>query len=64
VMVELRRTVGREWGASSGHVEVRVGVGGDRSWSGDGLRRQSSSVASVPATPRWYSSIRCHKELH
>jgi hypothetical protein len=63
-MVELRRRVEREWGASGGHVEVRVGVGGDRSWSGHGLRRMSSSAMSVPATPRRYSSIRPHVELH
>jgi hypothetical protein len=51
-------------GASSDHVEVLVDVDGDRSWSGHGLWWRSLSATSVPATLRWYSSIRPHRELH
>jgi hypothetical protein len=63
-MVELRRRVVRDWGASVGHVEVRVGVGGDRSWSGHRLGRRRSSTTSIPAKPWRKSSIRPHRELH
>jgi hypothetical protein len=51
-------------GDSGGHVEVRVGVDGARSRSGHALRRRSSSTMYVPATPRWYNSIRPHMDLH